>query len=252
MSKKKYYFLIFIVIFSITLNLSEENFTKYINNEFIFNKLINLKKSDIKLLLLVNKENGLPNVYKPKNLVKLPDDICMKNRIEKISWEVYLPLLKMIEKAKKEGIKLKILSAYRSYEYQKKLYNRCKNVYSKEKLNKLIAKPGHSQHQLGLTVDFNSLKYSFANTKAGKWLKNNAYKYGFSISYPKHLTEYTGYMFEPWHYRYIGKKNARIVRNYFNGNQEKYLKIVNYLFEINLYESDLYQIDFKLINGINN
>ena len=83
--------------------------------------------------------------------------------------------------------------------------------------------PGASQHQIGTTIDINSLDISFAKTKEGKWLNDNAYKYGFIMSYPEGQEDLTGYRFEPWHYRYIGKDASVLVYKYFDNLLELFL-----------------------------
>ncbi|MEK7105779.1 MAG: M15 family metallopeptidase, partial [Patescibacteria group bacterium] len=85
---------------------------------------------------------------------------------------------------------------------------------------KLIAKPGHSEHQLGIAVDFTSPSIGnvsatgkFGDTLESKWLEENASKYGFILSYPKGKEEITGYLYEPWHYRYVGIEHAIEIAN---------------------------------------
>ena len=82
-----------------------------------------------------------------------------------------------------------------------------KEEYQKER-DKVSARPGFSEHQTGLAIDINSLDESFENTVAGKWLAENSSKYGFILRYPKGKEGITGYNYEPWHLRYVGKKLA--------------------------------------------
>jgi D-alanyl-D-alanine carboxypeptidase len=84
----------------------------------------------------------------------------------------------------------------------------------------LSAMPGHSQHQLGEAIDFGSITDAFAQTKASRWLSANARRFGFSLSFPKGMTDVTGYGWESWHYRYIGKAAAALEGQYFGGVQQ--------------------------------
>lgn len=160
------------------------------------------------LLNLVNKENTLGK-YAPADLVELNQLGAPKKHIRAV---VYDDLAQMLADAKKDGTELKILSAWRSYDYQKSVFawfaKRFKNAAT------FSAEAGHSEHQLGTTVDFGSgaktdLTASFAKTAQGKWLAANAQKYGFIMSYPEGKEAVTGYIFEPWHYRFVGVETAQ-------------------------------------------
>ena len=131
----------------------------------------------------------------------------------------------MKQDAQKEEISLKIISGYRSYSRQQTLYNNYVKRDGKKEADRYSARAGHSEHQTGLAFDVNSLEQSFGETKAGKWLSDNCYKYGFILRYPKGKEDITGYMYEPWHFRYLGTKAAEL---YNNGNWitlEEYLGI---------------------------
>lgn len=106
--------------------------------------------------------------------------------------------------AASEGISLWILSSYRSYDDQEVIYNRYVAQDGREAADTYSSRPGHSDHQTGYTFDLNSLEQDFQYDPAGQWLDKNCYKYGFIIRYPKGKDSYTGYMYEPWHVRYIG------------------------------------------------
>lgn len=151
-------------------------------------------------ILIANKTYNLPNSYAPGGLLSSFNNAFnnMKN------------------KANNEGIKLNIISGYRSYSSQKYIYNNYVNKDGKTKADTYSARAGHSEHQTGLAADINSLYTSFINTKEGKWLNDNCYKYGFIIRYPKGKEDITGYIYEPWHIRYVGEKLATILYN--NGN----------------------------------
>ena len=118
---------------------------------------------------------------------------------------------KMAYNAQKKGYKIIVASAYRDYFYQKKLYSN----YLKEMGNlakTASAKPGHSEHQTGLAIDIMGENYDynkFIETKEFNWMQENAYKYGFILRYPSGKENITGIKYEPWHYRYVGKKLAK-------------------------------------------
>lgn len=106
--------------------------------------------------------------------------------------------------AASEGISLWILSSYRSYDDQEVIYNRYVAQDGRDAADTYSSRPGHSDHQTGYTFDLNSLEQDFQYDPAGQWLEKNCYKYGFIIRYPKGKDSSTGYMYEPWHVRYIG------------------------------------------------
>ena len=110
--------------------------------------------------------------------------------------------------ASEDGISLWIISSYRSYYDQEAIYNRYLQWDTKEVVDTYSSRPGHSDHQTGYTFDVNSLEQSFEYDPAGQWLADNCYKYGFIIRYPKGKEDSTGYMYEPWHIRYIGVEFA--------------------------------------------
>ena len=119
----------------------------------------------------------------------------------------------MAAAAKKEKLDIYIVSGFRSYSYQENLYNNYVKRDGVKKADTYSARPGHSEHQSGLAFDLNSVKNSFADTKEGKWLADNCYKFGFILRYPKGKTDETGYMYEPWHFRYVGVELATILYN---------------------------------------
>ena len=111
---------------------------------------------------------------------------------------------KMNADAKSLGLSLWIASGYRSYWTQNTLYNNYVASDGKEEADTYSARPGYSEHQTGLAFDLNSVEDSFANTDEGKWVKDNCYRYGLIIRYPKGKESITGYIYEPWHLRYVG------------------------------------------------
>jgi D-alanyl-D-alanine carboxypeptidase len=127
----------------------------------------------------------------------------------------------MKKAAKKDGVNLYIISGYRTYQRQKNNFNTRYNLYKSQgysddeaykKTAAIIAVPGTSEHHLGLAMDLNSLDQSFGNTKAGKWLAKNSYKYGFILRYAADTTDITGIVYEPWHFRYVSVGHAYKIR----------------------------------------
>ena len=132
----------------------------------------------------------------------------------------------MQKAAEKDNIKLWITSGFRSYSLQTSLYNNYVLKDGKEKADTYSARPGHSEHQTGLAMDLNIVDSSFEGTKEAIWIADNCYKYGFIIRYPKGKEEITGYKYEPWHVRYLGKELSEKV--YKSGKTlEEYLNITS-------------------------
>jgi D-alanyl-D-alanine carboxypeptidase len=162
---------------------------------------------------LANKENLLSKDYMPNNLV-IPNISLVAEKSDErnlVSETMVKDLEAMFYDAQKEGINLFLSNGYRGYASQVYLYN--EDIQNNGKKDSdYVAKPGESEHQLGLAVDITSkdmtfeLNQSFENTKEGAWALGNAYKYGFILRYPKTKEDITGYEYEPWHYRYIGNK----------------------------------------------
>lgn len=165
------------------------------------------------ITLIVNKQRGLPEDYVPENLVT-PDVPLAKSSIT-MTQTAAEAMKEMFDAAKEDGISLMIGSGYRSYDYQKNLYNRYVERDGEAEANRYSAKPGMSEHQTGLAADLSGtdsscyLKGCFKDTEEGQWLKANAWKYGFILRYPEGKEEITGYIFEPWHYRYFGTEEAK-------------------------------------------
>ena len=162
------------------------------------------------LLVIVDKQHCLPVNYVPQDLVNVSENnIPTSSESFMLRKIVIQDMNEMIGDAKKNGVNLIAISAYRSYQDQVKTYNYWVKQLGQQQADKQSAPPGCSQHQLGTAVDFNELSLSFANSPAGVWLSQNGWKYGWVISYPSNSEKLTGYSYEPWHYRYIGKENAQ-------------------------------------------
>ena len=175
-----------------------------------------VKKADLTkgILILVNKYHYLEKDYIPSSLTYLNEEYAYKDK--QILEEVNEAFKEMYQDALKDNIKFYITSAYRSYSYQKSLYSKYLLTYGEEYTNTISAYPGYSEHQTGLAIDIlseNVKMRDFKNTKAFAWLKENSYKYGFILRYPENKTYLTGYAFEPWHYRYVGKQVALQIKD---------------------------------------
>jgi len=171
------------------------------------------------LWILVDKENSLDREYEPDDLsdIRNSGGNLTGHMIRKAALE---SLTLMTAAAEEDGVELAVLSAYRSYFYQSRVYVSLVSSLGQQEADRVSAKPGHSQHQLGLTVDFNSLENSFAGMPQGIWLAENASRFGWSISYPAGYEDVTGYDWESWHYRYVGAELALFINKYFNGIQQ--------------------------------
>lgn len=162
--------------------------------------------------VVVNKTRPLrPVTYRPSDLVKVPR-YNPYARIVRREVSAAIVLLGNDMKAAGQGT-LIVQSGYRSYSSQTTIHRAKVRALGKVRGEKLAARPGYSEHQTGLAVDFaargvSTLQVSFAKTKAGIWLAANAYRYGFVLRYPSGKTAITGYSFEPWHFRYVGVEVA--------------------------------------------
>lgn len=188
-----------------------------------------LLQSDPDLLRTVDKRRSLKADYAPIDLIPLrqfPELSLTRPDLQ--LREIVLPdLLAMVSAAAREGIELTIGSAYRSYLYQQKVFTYYTEKNGLEAANRFSAKPGESQHQLGTVIDFSPINQSFAETEASRWLLRNAGRYGFSLSYPEGKESDTGYIYEPWHYRYLGKDFYRLQSEFFDNSQQKCLEFWN-------------------------
>lgn len=155
----------------------------------------------VKGVLIANKKNPLPSTYNKG------EDPKARAAFEK-----------MAKAAMENGIELVAFSGFRSYDYQKTLYDRYVKRDGKEAADRYSARPGYSEHQTGLAFDIGEkgredlwLTNEFGDTEAGQWLAQNAHKYGFILRYPKGKEEITGFMHESWHFRYLEGELAKKV-----------------------------------------
>ena len=184
-------------------------------------------RTPIELLQLVDKEHPLPEDYVPDDLVAATDFPLVVNRSDMLLRAPIMPdLVAMSTAARLDGVVLDLSSGYRSYDYQAGLFERHVADLGLEEARRVSAEPGRSQHQLGTTIDFGSITPAFADTAAGRWLAEHAWRFGFSLSYPDGFEELTGYMYESWHFRYLGRKATTLEREFFGGIQQYMLEFL--------------------------
>lgn len=183
--------------------------------------------------VVVNKERNLKETYVPDDLVKITDvpTLLASPEVNQLRKPAAEALTKLIEAAKEElNIQLYARSGYRSYKTQEATYNGYVKSYGQAEADKFSAKAGQSEHQTGLAMDISSesvnflLEESFGDTTEGKWVAENAHRFGFIIRYPKGKEDITGYQYEPWHLRYLGEDLAKKV-------YESGLTLEQYFFE---------------------
>lgn len=166
--------------------------------------------------MLVNKYYSLNRDYQPDDIIPISSSYAWgpnnSKTTRKITYEAYL---EMYNAAKIDGITLMINSSYRTYDEQESVYKNYENKYGIEYADDIAARPGHSEHQTGFALDIfcttNSNTKTFKDSEAYLWLINNSYKYGFILRYPEGKENITGFAFESWHYRYVGKEIAKYI-----------------------------------------
>lgn len=188
-----------------------------VNANLDYNFYENTEVTDITkdTLMIVNKHYKIPDNYKPKNLVYVDDwEYGYWNLIRA---DVYEEFKKMSKEAKKDNVTLFIASPYRSYNDQKVLYDSYVANDGVKNADTYSARPGYSEHHTGLAMDlipeFGLELDTFEDSAGFKWMQENAHKYGFILRYPKDKEYITGYIYEPWHYRYVGIDVATTIKN---------------------------------------
>jgi len=181
------------------------------------------------ILIQVNKSNGLPSDYVPQDLINI-SSIVKTTGIHCIKKDVVPYLQNMMEDALDDNIELAVTSGFRRPEIQGLIYKIWTAIIG-ERVKDEVAEPLHSEHQLGTTIDFAGATNNFigaddmfGGTPEDAWLKENSYKYGFVMSYPENKTEITGYVYEPWHYRFVGIRAAKTIH-------EKQISVEEYFSE---------------------
>lgn len=193
-------------------------------------------------LILVNKTHGLSSSYKPDDMVVFDRFVAgvgseETHKLRKVAADA---LNKMFDAAEADGIELKLRTGFRSFDYQTNLYNSYVTKNGQADADTYSARPGFSEHQSGLACDLGgategfALSYNFGETKEGQWVADHAHEYGFIIRFTDGKTvngnrmpgEITGYVFEPWHIRYVGKDHAATIKQ-LGITLEEYLGIVD-------------------------
>lgn len=176
---------------------------------------VSSNQDDIYVLQTINTSTGVSKTYIPKNLVDISSRIKTASSTPICMTESSAEnLYKMSQDMKKIGLQLIGVSGYRSYDNQKKLFDTYSPHMNAGAYDR-VAPAGHSEHQLGTTIDVASDIKSgpeFSETYESKWIKEHAHEYGFIISYEQGSEDKTGYMYEPWHLRYVGVENATVLK----------------------------------------
>lgn len=167
--------------------------------------------------VLVKNGFYLPASYEPDDLCKISIPVSSENETYLLRKEAADALQQMYEDAKKEGLEIAVVSAYRSYEDQKEIYDYYFSKYDELTASRLVSIPGCSEHQLGLSVDLTSKDIIgdedsfFVDTPEYQWVIKHAHEYGFILRYPDDKTSITGTTNEPWHFRYVGTELAEVL-----------------------------------------
>lgn len=210
-------------------NLTDEQIIKNVNMNLDLKqygdkiKAKNLNKTNI----LVNKYYYLEEDYVPNNLKAIKKQYALDGM--KLVEEACNAFENMAKAAEKENLTIVAMSAYRSYSYQVNLYNRYVKSDGKEAADTYSGRPGHSEHQTGLAVDVYNQKETYTNfekTKEFTWMQNHASEYGFILRFPKNKENETGYIYESWHYRYVGVEIAKYIKEHNISYEEYYATII--------------------------
>ncbi len=188
-------------------NLSEEDIVTHVNIGLDQPYYTNTRETPFlnTNYILSNKYLSMGEGYIPENLEQVNNSYTSGNRL--LVREARESFERMAQAAKEDGYTIRAMSAYRSYQYQKELYQRYVDQDGVENADTYSARPGFSEHQTGLVVDVDNAKTvytKFETTKEFLWMQENASNYGFILRYPKGKENITGYTYESWHYRYVG------------------------------------------------
>ena len=186
-------------------------------------------KDDLSLYYLIDKKHSVDESYVPAHLVKVQSNsayVVNKKDIY-LREDAESALREMAGHAKADGITLDVSSTYRSYAYQKNLFDYWVKVDGLEEAERESARPGTSQHQLGCAIDFGSIDDDYDKTPGGQWMYKHANEYGWSLSFPKGYEDITGYRWECWHFRYIGIEACKFQKKWFNNVQQFMLEFID-------------------------
>lgn len=190
-------------------------------------------------LLLVNGKNPLPDDYESKVKLTTIDKKYINGFRNQINVDVWPYAKAMVEAAWADGVDLYILSPYRSVATQRVLFNNevAEQGGDEEKAATVVARPGTSEHNTGLCIDFNMVEEEFENTPMFEWLCKNAENYGFILRYPENKQHITGVIYEAWHWRFVGINNAKLINN-LGVTLEEFVEMKNLDPKMDMYDDD--------------
>ena len=195
----------------------------------VLDSIADFSSEDLSPFYLIDKTHTVSSTYEPKGLIHLENCSAYKVNKNNLSLrpEAYKALGELGTAAKADGVTLTISSTYRSYGYQKNLFDYWVSVDGLEEAERESARPGTSQHQLGMALDFAPVDDAFDKTPGGKWVYENAAKYGWSLSFPQGYEDVTGYRWECWHFRYIGVTACQFQKKWFGDVQQFMIEFLN-------------------------
>ena len=177
---------------------------------------------DSDMTLLVNKSHALPEGYAPSDLeimeqygcVQGEDYSCQDVAYMELRSEALQAYYQWCQAAQEQGIYIRAIAGYRSYDYQAGLWNYNAGIYGEEYADQYYARPGQSEHNSGLAVDITFNGYNFNEIElydGYEWILSSAHEYGFILRYPEDKQDITRYGYESWHFRYVGKEAAEVI-----------------------------------------
>ncbi|MBQ8135312.1 MAG: M15 family metallopeptidase [Clostridia bacterium] len=179
---------------------------KKVGDETLYSAWSETKKCSLKEITVKDGMTYIDGILVVNKTYSLPEDYGSGEDPEALA-----AFQEMCSAAANDGIYLFSVSGYRSYDLQNYLYNEFKDQRGTEGADMVSARPGHSEHQSGLAFDVNTTSFAFIGTPEAQWLAENSYRYGFIIRYPEGKEDITGYSYEPWHIRYVGKEFAETI-----------------------------------------
>lgn len=216
-------------------NNTQPTSTNPTDTSITFNRSLYDIKDHTSVWFVANKHYSMPTTYVPSDLVVLdvPLRLSASDQQMKIRKIASSDLQNLFTSAKTAGLQLEFGSGYRSASYQKVLYDGYVSSMGRAEADRSSARPGHSEHQTGLALDFTRvdgkchLEACFGDLPEGKWLTANAHQFGFILRYPTGKEDVTGYMYEPWHFRYVGSELASEMHKTGSTTLEEFFKLAN-------------------------